>query len=165
MIKHKVYVKRQRQGLGEQGITSLCRRAIKATLLEEGIDIPVEVNVLVSDDKGIREINREHREKDEPTDVISFPAANYAPGAFQATEADIDPETGCVYLGDIVVSNERAVRQAEEYGHEVAREIAYLIVHATLHLLGYDHMEEGAREQMRIREERILGTLGLTRNI
>jgi len=163
MVKHKVYVKRQRQGLGERGITSLCRRAIKATLQEENITIPVQVSVLVSDDKGIREINLEHRGKDMPTDVLSFPSAVYVPGHFEANEADIDPETECLHLGDIVISSERAAAQAEEYGHEVTREIAYLMVHATLHLLGYDHENEADQKQMRSREEHILGTLGLVR--
>jgi len=163
MIKHKVYVKRQRQGLGERGITSLCRRAIKATLQEEGIGIPVEISVLVSDDKGIREINRAHREKDEATDILSFPTGTYTPGGFQANEADINPESGCLHLGDIVLSSERAASQAEEYGHDTTREIAYLMAHATLHLLGYDHEAPEAQEQMREREEHVLGTLGLTR--
>ncbi|MCL2568561.1 MAG: rRNA maturation RNase YbeY [Oscillospiraceae bacterium] len=163
MVKHKVYVKRQRQGLGERGITSLCRRAIKATLQEEGIITPVQISVLVSDDKGIREINKTHRDKDVPTDVLSFPAAVYVPGDFQADEADIDPETECLHLGDIVISSERAAAQAEEYGHEVTREIAYLMVHATLHLLGYDHEDPADQKRMRAREEHILSSLGLTR--
>ena len=163
MIKHKVYVKRQRQGLGESGITSLCRRAIKATLQEEGITTPIEINVLVSDDKGIQEINLEHRGKDTPTDVLSFPGGHYKPDAFVVNEADIDPETGCLHLGDIVLSSERAASQAEEYGHDTTREIAYLMVHSTLHLLGYDHETPEGQAQMRRREDHILGTLGLTR--
>ena len=163
MVKHKVYVKRQRQGLGEQGITSLCRRAIKATLQEEGVSIPTQVSVLVSDDKGMREINKEHRGKDVPTDVLSFPTAVYIPGGFRANPTDIDPETGCLHLGDIVISSERAAAQAEEYGHDTTRELAYLMVHATLHLLGYDHETEADETLMRKREEEILGTLGLTR--
>jgi len=163
MVKHKVYVKRQRQGLGERGITSLCRRSIKATLQEENILTPVQISVLISDDKGIREINLEHRGKDETTDVLSFPTAVYTPGNFQANEADIDPETGCLHLGDIVISSERAAEQAEEYGHETSREIAYLMAHSTLHLLGYDHEKPEDQKEMRRREEHILATLGLTR--
>jgi len=164
MVKHKVYVKRQRQGLGERGITSLCRRAIKATLQEEGIEIPVEISVLVSDDKGIQEINCAQRGKDKPTDVLSFPSGTYIPGGFVADETDIDLETGCLHLGDVVLSSERAASQAEEYGHDTSREIAYLMVHSTLHLLGYDHETSTEdQEQMRGREEHILGTLGLTR--
>lgn len=163
MIKHKVYVKRQRQGLGERSITSLCRRAIKATLQEEGVDILCEVSVLVTDDKGIRELNREHREIDEATDVLSFPMQELKPGAFQAEEIDVDPETGYLHLGDIVMSAERADMQAREYGHSISRELAYLMVHATLHLLGYDHIEESQRAVMREREEKILSSISLTR--
>ena len=163
MVKHKVYVKRQRQGLGERGITSLCRRAIKATLQEERVEPTAQISVLVSDDKGIREINLTHRGQDIPTDVLSFPAAVYIPGKFEAKQADIDPETGCLHLGDIVISSERATEQAREYGHETTREIAFLMVHATLHLLGYDHEKPEDQKLMRQREEHILGTLGLTR--
>ena len=163
MVKHKVYVKRQRQGLGERSITSLCRRAIKATLQEENITTPVEISVLVSDDKGIREINREHRNIDAVTDVLSFPTHTYTPGNFQPREADINPDTGCLHLGDIVLSSERAEHQAQEYGHDTTREIAYLMVHGTLHMLGYDHENREDQAVMRSREEHILGTLGLTR--
>jgi len=163
MIKHKIYVKRQRQGLGEQGITSLCRRAIKATLQEEGIESQVEISVLVSDNKGIQEINREHRGKDTPTDVLSFPSAVYKPGAFVPNEADMNPETRCVHLGNIVLSSQKAQEQAEAYNHTITREIAFLMVHATLHLLGYDHENPEDTEQMREKEEHILGILGLMR--
>jgi len=96
--------------------------------------------------------------------VLSFPSGTYIPGAFAADETDIDLETGCLHLGDIVLSSERAASQAEEYGHDTSREIAYLMVHSTLHLLGYDHETSPEDQaQMRGREEHILGTLGLTR--
>ena len=163
MLKHKIYVKRQRQGLGQAGITSLCRRAVKATLQEEGIELPIEINIQVVDDKSIQEVNREQRGKDSPTDILSFPAADYIPGAFVPNQSDIDPESGCLYLGDIVLSCESAERQAEEYGHDIARETAYLVVHATLHLIGYDHMEADEQANMREREEQILMILGLVR--
>ncbi|MCL2843644.1 MAG: rRNA maturation RNase YbeY [Oscillospiraceae bacterium] len=163
MIKHKIYVKRQRQGLGEQGITSLCRRAIKATLQEEGVETPVEISVLVSDNKGIQEINNEHRGKDVPTDVLSFPTAVYKPGAFVPNEADIDPKNGCLHLGNIVLSSEKAQEQAAEYGHDITRELAFLMVHATLHLLGYDHESPEDQGRMRTKEEQVLSILGLVR--
>ena len=163
MVKHKVYVKRQRQGLGERSITSLCRRAIKATLQEEGITTPVEISVLVSDDKGIQEINRAHRNIDAATDVLSFPTRVYTPGNFQAGAEDLNPETGTLHLGDIIISCERAQSQAKEYGHETTREIAYLMVHSTLHLLGYDHEDPEDQAQMRAREEHVLASLGLSR--
>ena len=163
MIKHKVYVKRQRQGLGERSITSLCRRAIKATLQEEGVITPVEISVLISDDKGIRELNNTHRGIDKATDVLSFPTHVLIPGNFQAKEEDLDPQTGTLHLGDIMLSCERAESQAGEYGHDTTREIAYLMVHATLHLLGYDHENPEDQARMREREEQTLGILGLTR--
>ena len=163
MLKHKIYVKRQRQSIGEPGITSLCRRAVKASLLEEKIGLPIEVSVLVTDDKGIQAINAEHRQKNTPTDVLSFPTTQYIPGKFCANLEDINPETGCLCLGDIVLSDNRARLQAEEYGHSMARELAYLVVHGTLHLLGYDHMQEEEKASMREKEERILESLGLFR--
>lgn len=163
MIKHKIYVKRQRQGLGEQGITSLCRRAIKATLQEEGIEAPVEISVLVSDNRGIQEINNEHRGTNTPTDVLSFPTAVYVPGAFVPNPADMDPKNGCLHLGNIILSSEKAQEQAREYGHDITREIAFLMVHATLHLLGYDHESPDDQGKMRAREEQVLSMLGLTR--
>jgi len=164
MIKHKVYVKRQRQGLGERNITSLCRRVVKAALDEEGIDVSCEVSVLVTDDKGIQAINLEHRGRDKPTDVLSFPMHDYVPGHFQMAPEDVDPETGNLHLGDIVVSVDRVDAQAKEYGHGPGIEMAYLVAHATLHLLGYDHEDEGEEKRiMRQREKRILGKLSLLR--
>jgi len=163
MTKHKVYVKRQRQGLGERNITSICRRAVKATLLLEEITIPCQISVLLTDDEGIQEINLAHRQIGTPTDVLSFPTGDYVPGHFQPNEADMDPETGYLHLGDIVISSDRVDAQAREYGHETTRELSYLMVHATLHLLGYDHEEKDDYKLMRSREELILGSLGLMR--
>ena len=163
MLKQKIYVKRQKQTFGGPGITSLCRRAVKATLQAENIEDPVEIDILISDDKGIAEINMQYRNKPEPTDVLSFPTGDYIPGNFQGKVEDFNHETGCIHLGDIILSNERAVKQAVTYGHETSREIAYLIVHATLHLLGYDHMNEADKEIMRQREEVILQQIGLLR--
>lgn len=162
MVKHKVYVKRQRQGLGERNLTSLCRRAVKATLQHEGISSPCEVSILATDDKSIHDINKEFRNVDKPTDVLSFPTFVFTPGAFAVTD-DMFEEGGCVHLGDIVISVDRASEQANEYGHDVIREIAYLTVHATLHLLGYDHEKDEDRREMRKREESILNELGLRR--
>lgn len=162
MIKHKVYVKRQRQGLGDRGITSQCRRVIKATLQEEGVEVSCEVSVLVTDDPGIQEINAEYRNMDKPTDVLSFPNYDFVPGAFKYSPDQLDPN-GCLHLGDIAISAERAEVQADEYGHHVGREVAYLINHAALHLLGYDHETEKDKAIMRSREEHILDSLGLRR--
>ena len=103
-------------------------------------------------------------EVDRPTDVLSFPMFELVPGEKPGAE-DADPDTGLVPLGDMVLSLERATAQAEEFGHSVEREVSYLAVHSVLHLLGYDHMDEGEmKAQMRGREEAILGTLGITRD-
>ena len=162
MMKHKVYVKRQRQGLGDKTVMSQCRRVIKATLQEEGVEVPCEVSVLVTDDSGIQEINAEYRQMDKPTDVLSFPNFVFEPGAFHVSPEQLDPD-GFLHLGDIAISAERAAAQAAEYGHHVGREVAYLITHATLHLLGYDHETEADKAPMRAREEYILDSLGLNR--
>ena len=141
----------------------LLLKVIPAVLEAEGVEVPCEVNVLFTDDEGIHAINLEQREVDRPTDVLSFPMFELEPGE-KPTEEDADPATGLVPLGDMVISLERAEEQAAEFGHSVEREVAYLSVHSVLHLLGYDHMDEGAmKAQMREREEAILGQLGITR--
>ena len=136
---------------------------IPAALDAEGVDMPCEVDVLFTDDEGIHAINLEQREVDAPTDVLSFPMFDLQPGEHPGAE-DADPGSGLVPLGDMVISLERAAAQGEEYGHGVEREAAYLAVHSVLHLLGYDHMDEGPmKAQMREREEAILNELGITR--
>lgn len=144
---------------------ALLRRVIPAALEAEGVAVPCEVDVLLTGDGGIHEINLEQRGVDAPTDVLSFPMFEFTPGAPpQAGEAELDPDTGLLPLGDMVISLERAGAQAREYGHSREREIAYLAVHSVLHLLGYDHMDDGPQKaQMRAREEFILGALGITR--
>lgn len=150
---------------GEFPYAALLERAITAALEAEGVAIPCEVDVLITDDEGIHQINLEQRDIDRPTDVLSFPMFNYLPGQPPADGADADPATGLTPLGDMVISLERARAQAEEYGHPLERELCYLAVHSVLHLLGYDHMDEGEEKaQMRAREEAILGKLGMTRD-
>ena len=145
-------------GLEEQ-ITAV----ITAALAAEQVDIPCEVNVLVTDDAAIHQINLDMRNVDRPTDVLSFPMFELTPGEKPGKE-DADPATDLVPLGDMVLSLERAQAQAEEFGHSVEREVCYLAVHSVLHLLGYDHMDEGPMKvQMRGREEAILSELGITR--
>ena len=150
---------------GEFPYAALLERAITAALEAEGVATPCEVDVLITDDEGIHQINLEQRGIDRPTDVLSFPMFNYLPGQPPADGADADPATGLTPLGDMVISLERARAQAEEYGHPLERELCYLAVHSVLHLLGYDHMDEGEEKaQMRAREEAILGKLGMTRD-
>jgi len=142
----------------------LLEQVIPAVLAAEGVEVSCEVNVLFTDDEGIHAINLEQREVDRPTDVLSFPMFELEPGE-KPGEEDADPATGLVPLGDMVISLERAREQAGEFGHSVEREIAYLAVHSVLHLLGYDHMDEGPmKARMREREEAILGSLGITRD-
>lgn len=161
MIKHKIYVKRQRQGLGEGLYMPLIRRSVRATLDAEGVDVPCEISVLITDDKGIQAINKEFRNIDDPTDVLSFPMQELKPGEFSAESSEISPETGRLPLGDIIISVERVKAQAKEFNHGGAREMSYLIIHSTLHLLGYDHLDEGEeKRKMRKRENIILEKVG-----
>ena len=146
-----------------EGLEEQLSTVITAALTAEQVDVPCEVNILVTDDAAIHQINLDMRNVDRPTDVLSFPMFELAPGEKPGAE-DADPDTGLVPLGDMVLSLERARAQAEEFGHSVEREISYLAVHSVLHLLGYDHMDEGEmKAQMRGREEIILSGLGINR--
>lgn len=123
-------------------------------LREEQLPEDVEVDLLFVDNEAIREMNLEYRDKDSPTDVLSFPM--YEP------DEEIDDEEE-VLLGDIVISLERAQEQCEEYGHSLEREVMYLLVHGLLHLAGYDHMEEEDKKVMRAQEEKLLAQIGAIR--
>ena len=150
---------------GAVGTEDLLRRVISAALAAEGVDLPCEINVLLTDDEGIHQVNREMRQVDRPTDVLSFPMFDLKPGE-KPEAGDEDPESGLVPLGDMCISLERAAAQAGEFGHSVERELSYLTVHSVLHLLGYDHMDEGPmKRQMRVHEEFILDKLGITREM
>ncbi|SBV95792.1 putative rRNA maturation factor [uncultured Eubacteriales bacterium] len=147
------------------GYEALLREVIPAVLAAEEVTVSCEVDVLFTDDAGIREINADQRSVDAPTDVLSFPMFEFVPGEPPRGEtAELDPDTGLLPLGDMVLSVERAEAQGAEYGHGARRELAYLAVHSVLHLLGYDHMDDGPQKaQMRAREEEILNALGITR--
>ena len=145
------------------GLRALIRRAIRTALAAEGIDFPCEIDVSVTDNGGIHALNLEMRGVDAATDVLSFPSFALTPGELPGPE-DADPATGLVPLGDMVLSLERVRTQAKEYGHSNRRELAYLVVHSVLHLLGYDHLDEGPQKaRMRAREEAIMAELGLER--
>ena len=150
---------------GAEPYAALLRRVIPAALEAEGVSFPCEVDVLFTDDAGIQAINREQRDVDRPTDVLSFPMFDLTAGTPPTLDdVEVDPGTGLVPLGDMVLSLERAQAQGAEYGHGPERETAYLAVHSVLHLLGYDHLDEGPQKaRMRAREEAILGELGITR--
>ena len=139
------------------------RKVIRTALAAEGVTFPCEIDVLLTHDAGIHQINLDMRQVDRATDVLSFPEFDLTPGQLP-DEEDADPGTGLVPLGDMVISMEHVAAQAREYGHSNRRELAYLVVHSVLHLLGYDHMDEGPmKAQMRGREEAIMTELGLTR--
>ncbi len=162
MPKHKIIISADVPGVDE-GLRSFLRRVIRTVLDAEGVDVPCEVNVLITSDTGIHRINLDMRGVDAPTDVLSFPMFDLTPGDKPSGE-DADPATGLVPLGDMCLSLERAKTQAREYGHSNRRELAYLAVHSVLHLLGYDHLDEGPmKAQMRGREEAIMSGLGLER--
>lgn len=150
-------------GAANDANCALIRRTIRTALAAEGLVAPCEVDVLLTDDDGIHEINREMRQVDRPTDVLSFPEFELTPGQLPGPE-DADPGTGLIPLGDMVLSMERVSAQAREYGHSKRRELSYLVTHSVLHLLGYDHLDEGPmKAQMRAREEAIMALLGLER--
>ncbi|MFW5646966.1 MAG: rRNA maturation RNase YbeY [Acetivibrio ethanolgignens] len=145
----------------------LCR-VIEASLDEEGCPYEAEVNVVLTDNEEIHRVNKEFRNIDRPTDVLSFPMIEYeVPGNFDFLEERDDcfhPESGELLLGDIMISVERALEQAVEYGHSLEREMAFLTVHSVLHLCGYDHMEEEERLIMEEKQRLILDKLRITRD-
>lgn len=142
-------------------VSSIIGKCIEATLKAENIPVKCEINVLVTNDKGIHAINKESRDIDRPTDVLSFPMFQLEAGnPPEDWEEYLDIETGMCPLGDMCISLERAVAQAKEFGHSVKREVGYLTIHSMLHLLGYDHLDEGEmKKQMRAREEAIAATI------
>ena len=148
-------------------ISLIITKCIEAVLTEEKVSAPCEINVLVTNDKGIHAINLASRDIDKPTDVLSFPMFQLEAGAPpEDWEEYLDPGTGLCPLGDMCISLERAIAQAKEFGHSVKREVGYLTIHSMLHLLGYDHLDEGAqKKQMRAREEAIAAKIpGMNRD-
>lgn len=148
-------------------IESVIKKCIISTLAIQGVSVPCEINVLVTNDKGIHAINKASRNIDRPTDVLSFPMFQFTAGELPEDWSEyLDPETGLCPLGDMAISFERTISQAEEFGHGMRRELGYLTIHSMLHLLGYDHMDDGEQKrQMREREEIIAANIpGLQRN-
>ena len=166
-MRNKINLVFQQGGLQRLVISANIRTCINAVLKAVGVTAKCEINVLVTDDAGIREINRTSRNIDSATDVLSFPMFELAPGELPAdwTEYE-DPDTGLVPLGDMCISLERAIAQAKEFGHTTRREVGYLTIHSMLHLLGYDHLDEGPQKrQMRAREEAIASEIpGMSRD-
>lgn len=167
-MKNKINLVFQQGSLRQRLVISAnIRTCINAVLKAEGVTVKCEINVLVTDDAGIRQINKTSRNIDSATDVLSFPMFELSPAELPAdwTEYE-DPDTGLVPLGDMCISLERAVAQAKEFGHTTRREVGYLTIHSMLHLLGYDHLDEGPQKrQMRAREEAIASEIpGMSRD-
>ena len=160
---HYIPITADIEGAADKRTCALIRRTIRTALAAEGTTPPCEADALRTDDAGLHRINLDMRNVDRPTDVLSFPEFDLTPEELPAAE-DADPGTGLIPLGDMVLSMERVAAQAEEYGHSRQRELAYLVTHSMLHLLGYDHLYEGGmKKQMRGREEAIMALLGLER--
>ena len=160
-MKHKINLTFNCFSLQKVAVSLVIRKCIDVALRMQGIEVPCEINVLVTNDSGIRTINLASREIDSPTDVLSFPMFQLEAGNPPMDWEDyIDPDTGLCPLGDMAISLERAIAQAKEFGHSTRREIGYLTIHSVLHLLGYDHLDEGAQKaQMREREEKIASAI------
>ena len=167
MAKLKLNLTYEKPSLLNVPVTRNIKRCVEAALDAEGITALCEINILVTDDIGIHGINKAARNIDRPTDVLSFPMFELQPGNPPSDWEDyMDPGTNAVPLGDMVISLERARAQAKEFGHSVKREVGYLTIHSMLHLLGYDHLDEGEmKRQMRAREEAIAATIeGMSRD-
>ena len=151
-----------------EAYTSLLQLVADCCLAVEGVTMPCAVHVLLTDDETIRLYNREQRQVDAATDVLSFPTVNYAPGqtagrARSALRREIDPDLGGAMLGDLILSLEHAQAQGQEYGHGLKRELCYLLAHGIFHLCGYDHMQPEEQKEMRKMEEIALQLAGVSR--
>lgn len=158
MPKVKIYFSnRQKEVKLPEGLRTNIRKCCEEALAEEQIEDDAEISVTVVGNEEIRELNREHREKDSVTDVLSFPMGENG-------EFDVNPDTGRIMLGDIVISAPRAAEQAEEYGHSLMRELCFLAAHSVFHLLGYDHEVSVEEEKIMFdKQSRVLEKLGITR--
>lgn len=163
------YIENETDEAFEFDIEKLIDDLTKECIKQEQIPFEdISLNVTFTDDETIKEVNKEFRDMDKSTDVLSFPAIDFeTPGDFSGLTGEeieyFDPETGELILGDIMISLEHAHKQAEEYGHSFRREVAFLIAHSLLHLCGYDHMDDDERKVMEDKQEAILKNLNITR--
>ena len=156
------------KGLLDEQTRELMQRCADAAQRTEGVSCPLSVFISVVGDEEIRTINREQRNKDASTDVLSFPTDNYPKGKTAGQcehllREEYDPDTDACALGDIVISMDHVRAQAAEYGHSERRECGYLLTHGIFHLMGYDHMTDEDKPVMRAMEEKALASIGLTR--
>jgi len=162
MLKHRISARHGRVAEAGRLHIPLIKHCITIALRYEGVSLPCEVSVLVTDDKGIRKINHKFRGIDKPTDVLSFPMQEFVPAGWPADAPEHnEAEPRFVALGDIVLSAQHVKRQARKYGHTLEQETVYLTVHSVLHLLGYDHLDESlGKMRMREREKKIMLDMG-----
>ncbi|MCI9539481.1 MAG: rRNA maturation RNase YbeY [Lachnospiraceae bacterium] len=163
-----IQIERECQVELEFPVEEIITLVVEEALSYENCPYDIELNVLLTDNAAIQEINREQRGKDEPTDVLSFPMVEYAaPADFSVVEDCVEeyfnPETGELLLGDIVISVDKVIEQAESYGHSQKRELAFLTAHSMLHLFGYDHIKEAERLVMEEKQREILSNLRIGR--
>lgn len=152
----------------ELAVEEIITQVVKEALRHENCPYDIELNVLLTDNASIQEINKEQRQIDAPTDVLSFPMIDYeTPADFsiveKQTEDYFNPETGELLLGDIVISVDKVLEQAESYGHSAKRELAFLVAHSMLHLFGYDHMEDEERLVMEEKQRELMHNLSIER--
>ena len=162
------YVENETEVVFEFNAEEIVKCVAQEVLDMEECPYEVQLNVLLTDNEGIREYNREYRQLDRETDVLSFPNLDFEePGDFEIDEdreADyFDPDSGELILGDIIISVDKVKEQAESYGHSRKREFAFLVAHSMLHLSGYDHMEPQEAKVMEDKQEQVLHKLGITR--
>lgn len=161
MTEHNITVVNEVSG---EEVEKIIESAVKAALEFEKVEQKCDVCIIITDDENIHELNREHRDVDRPTDVLSFPMMELIPGEKMVVNPLELDESGAVMLGDIVISIDRAKAQAEEYGHSEERELCFLTVHGMLHLLGYDHELGEEEEKLHFsRQEEILEAMGVRR--
>lgn len=164
------YVENETEVQFDFDIKEILDKLMEEILTMENCPYEAQASLLVTDNEGIREYNRQYRETDASTDVLSFPMISFEReadfGTVENREADyFDPESGELILGDIIISAQKVKEQAKKYGHSEKREMAFLIAHSLLHLCGYDHMTEKEAEIMESKQEHVLNILGITRNI
>ncbi len=157
-MQHVINICREVKNLGHNNSAALIKKAIQMALDAEGVEEPCSIDVMLTDDEGIHAVNLEQRGVDRATDVLSFPFNELVPGEFDPDACEYDFDTETLMLGSMMISVPRCEQQGAEFGHGYDREVMYLTVHSVLHLLGYDHVDEGEmKRQMRAREKAIMG--------
>lgn len=160
----KIFIENEQSVLAlKEEHVRLLKKTVFMCLQDEDINLGCEINILITDDTSIRQINRQFRNIDRSTDVLSFPIVHMKNGKILFEEEDFDMDEGLLLLGDIVISMETAQKQAGQYDHPLERELAFLVSHGVFHLLGYDHMEKDEETVMLSKQEEVLNKMGLKR--